>query len=254
MKILNNEYAQQMKAYNKRLELQLSEYECDCYSNMLFVLNRLTDEIYSFDELFCTYDFFTDVLDGKEPKIDIFSHKDAFKGFYRLSKRYKTTIKLNEEQRQNFCFAIYWAACIRGYDETKCVETWNMECFENGEEFILNEFKNLQKNDSKKFKIIRYSDITKENYGLSLDNPIEVTSVSNEYSYLNSIETKSGKTITFERVGSFSGPHDVIVDKFIVFTKSIFGKKKKIAEIFITGYGTVNDFHTPKGFKFKDNE
>ena len=91
-----------MKQLRTEYNLELSDYECECYSNMFHVLNDVVDNQYTFEQLFDTYDFFTDVLDGKRPNVDLFTHEDAFKGFYRLSKRYSMTKHLKEDERLYF--------------------------------------------------------------------------------------------------------------------------------------------------------
>lgn len=252
MNILNKEYANKMKLLRTEYNLELSDYECECYSNMFHVLNDVVENQYTFEQLFDTYDFFTDVLDGKRPDVDLFTHEDAFKGFYRLSKRFSTTKKLKEAERLRFCFVIYWASCIMTIDEETQEPTWNMRCFEKGTKTIIAEYEFETEQFPDKFIIKSYSDSSKENYGYTLENPIELTSVSMQYQYLNGIETNDGKKITYERIGSFQGEDDIFVDGYEIYIKGLL-KNKKIATLYLTGEGSYNSISTPKGFRFIKN-
>lgn len=249
MKILNKTFEKNMKDFVKENGLELNEYECQCYANLCEVLNQLVDNQFEFNFILGMYDYFTDVLDGKLPNIDIFSHKGAFKGFYRLSKRYSLTKNLTEEQRVHLCFAIYWASCIRTMNEKTMEDSWNLECFENGAEYIIKEYERMLEMDPGRFLIKTYSDATKGDYGFTPKNPIEVTSVSIQYQYLNGLETDKGEKITYDRIGSFEGEDGIYVDGYKIYVKGLL-KKKKIATLYLTGDGSYNSLSTPKGFRF----
>lgn len=252
MKMLNKEYAKKMKQLRTEYNLELSDYECECYSNMFHVLNDVVDNQYTFEQLFDTYVFFTDVLDGKRPSIDLFTYEDAFKGFYRLSKRYSTTKNLKEDERLYFCFVIYWASCIMIIDEKTHENTWNMKCFEKGTNTIVEEYEFEKEQFPNKFIVKYYSDSLKDDYGYTLENPIELTSVSLQYQYLNGIETDDGKKIAYKRKGTLQGKDDIFIDVYEIYVKGLL-KNKKIATLYLTGEGTYNSISTPKGFRFIKN-
>ena len=249
MKILNKEYVNRMKQLRTEYNLKLSDYECECYSNMFHVLNDVVGNQYTFEQLFNTYDFFINVLNGKNPNVDFFTCEDAFKGFYRLSKRYSTTKNLKEDERLHFCFVIYWASCIMTIDEETQKQTWNMSCFEKGTKSIIEEYIFETKQFPDKFIIKSYSDPTKEDYGYTLENPIELTSVSVQNQYLNGIETNDGKKITYERIGSFHEKNNILVDGYEIYVKGLI-KNKKIATLYLTSQGSYNSISTPVGFRF----
>lgn len=204
---------------------------------------------YTFEQLFDLYDFFTDVLNGKRPDVDLFAPDEAFKGFYRLSKRYSITKKLEENERLLFCFVIYWASVIMIMDDETKKPIWNMECFENGTKSIIKEYEYERNQYPEKFLIKSYLDETKEDFGYTLDNPIELTSVSLQYQYLNGIETVDGKEITYERIGSCQGKDNIFIDMYNIYIKGLL-KKKKIATLYLTAEGSYNSISTPKGFRF----
>lgn len=178
MRILNKDYVKKMKQLRTKYNLELLDYECECYSNIFYVLNDVVNNQYTFEQLFDTYDFFTDVLDGKRAEVVLFTHEDAFKYFYRLSKKYSTAKNLKEDERLYFCFVIYWASCIIIMDKKTQEKTWNMKCFEKGTKTIIKEYEFEKEQFPNRFIVKYYSDPLKENYGYILENPVELTSVS----------------------------------------------------------------------------
>ncbi|MBR4177940.1 MAG: hypothetical protein IKR57_01165 [Bacilli bacterium] len=249
IKILNKEYAKKMLSLRDQTNLPLTDFECECYSNCFYTIYELTGKQFSFEQIFDVYDFFTDVLDGKKPEIDMFSYKDAFKGFYRLSKRYSTTKNLTEEERIYLCFSIYTAHCILVFDEKTNSTKWNMECFENGPEYIKKEYE-YEKTIKNELNLKKYSDPSKDNYGLSEDNPIEVSAVAIEYQYMRALVTEKDEEIEYERIGSTTGKDDIIIDMYWVYVKGKKDKNKPLATLYIHPYGIENTEYTPKGFKF----
>jgi len=137
-------------------------------------------------------------------------------------------------------------------DEKTQESKWNMECFEEGTKVILEEYENQLKQFPERFLIKSYSDPTKDDYGYSVENPIELLSISVQYQYLDMLETEEGKKITYERIGSFGGPDDIYIDGYEIYVKGTF-KNKKIATLYLTGDGSYNSISTPKGFRFIKN-
>lgn len=251
--ILNKEYENKMKQFRVDDKLGLSDYECECYSNMFYVLNETVHNQFTFEQLYTIYNFYTDVLYGTKPNIDLFSKEAAFKGFYRLSKRYSLTKNLKEEERLHFCFVIFWASCIMAIDEKTQEPIWNMECFARGYKSIIEEYKFEERQFPDRFKIKSYSNPSNNDYGYNIENPIEVTSVSIQYQYLDGIETDDDKKIIYKRVGTFQAKSNIFVDKYEIYIKGLL-KNKKVATLYITGEGSYNSITTPRGFKFIKND
>lgn len=248
MKILNEEFFKNMNEYINEFNLDLTEEESKCYANILSVLNDISNKQFTFDQLFNTYDFITDVIDGLRP--DIMIMEDEYRDIYRLLKRYSTTKNLNDETRKKFAFVIYQTKCVIKIDEETNEPIWNMKCFENGTEEILKMYEFELKEYPSKFEIMpALSDPTKEDYGLSIDNPIEVISIDAEYQYLELILTEAGKPIIFERIGSdIHKNEETMIDIYEIYVKRILGKRR-IATFYISGYGNENTLKAPKGFK-----
>lgn len=90
----------------------------------------------------------------------------------------------------------------------------------------------------------------KDDYGYSMSNPIQATSVHMGYEYLKHL-IYNGEPIEYKRIGStyFSG---YAIDKYRIFkTKGfwIFKKEEHIAELYINPYSSSTPKIAPKGFE-----
>jgi len=66
--------------------------------------------------------------------------------------------------------------------------------------------------------------------------------------------TDDGKDILYERVGTVThSDGETIIDVYNIYIKKILGKKK-IATLYISGYGYENTVIAPKGFRFMTDE
>ena len=138
------------------------------------------------------------------------------------------------------------------FDEEKKEMTWTLNEY-TSVEAIKKQYEWHLENQSEKFVIPEpISDHTKEDYGLSVENPIEVNGIGTIYDYLQGLELEDGTQVLFERTGSFSNSKDVTIDEFKVLKKGLFGMKKQINRVYVSGYGFENSYHVPKGFRFKD--
>ena len=255
MKILNKEYFESMKKFrdSNNLQEELTDNDCSCYANMFSVFADITNNHFSFEEMLQTYDFITDVIDGSRPDIMIMT--DKYRDIYRLLKRYSTTKDLDDETRKKLAFLIYQAKCVMVMNEETMEPTWNMGMFEKGTKDFIESYEWETNEYPSKYEIKKsLSDPTKEDYGLSVDNPIEVVSIQTEYTYLSLLLTSDGKEISYEREGSFThSDGETTIDGFSIFKKSLLGKKK-IATIYISGYGNENSMKAPKGFRMMTKE
>ena len=66
--------------------------------------------------------------------------------------------------------------------------------------------------------------------------------------------TDDGKDILYEWVGTVThSDGETIIDVYNIYSKKILGKKK-IATLYISGYGYENTVIAPKGFRFMTDE
>lgn len=92
-------------------------------------------------------------------------------------------------------------------------------------------------------KEFKYSKPLEDDYGYSIYNPIEVTSISDEYFYLNNLITDKRVNIRYEREGSYDGNTPNPIDKYNIFIED-----KKICDLFIYGYSDKYSIIAPRGF------
>lgn len=95
----------------------------------------------------------------------------------------------------------------------------------------------------------------REDYGLSVENPVEVKGIDAEYFYLDNLGFADGSPIFYVRAGSWSGPKPKPVDKFQIYcSEEEIGSGEPVATIYIYGYGNSCSTATPKGFIFRSDE
>lgn len=252
MKILEEKVYNQVKKFMVENNINIDDKGIIANSNMCTIISKFINYKYSVNEILLMYDFITDVLQGKFPQIAINVQKeDRIKTAIKLlDKNYIKFYKdnLNEEEKEKIAFCIVYSFFVYSFNEENNEMEQGIFDFTSFER-IEKEYIYEKETFPSKFIIKKYSDDSKENYGLTIDNPIEVTSVNLEYQYLDSIKTEDNKSIIYERIGSFSGKDNINIDGYEIFVKGILGKKK-VATFYISGYGSYNATKPPKGFKF----
>ena len=252
MEILEEKVYNQVKKFMIENNIDIGNRGIVANSNMCTIISKFINYKYSVNEILLIYDFITDVLQGKIPKIinEVPKEERIRTAIKLLDKNYISFYKndLNVEEKEKFAWCIVYSYFTYGFNE----ETGEMEQ-------VIYDFTSLDKIEKEyyyeketfpsKFSVIKYSDDSNENYGFVVENPIEVTSVELEYKYLNSLITLDNKKISYERIGSFSGKNNTYVDGYEIYKKGIIGRKK-IGTIYISGDGSSNATKAPKGFKF----
>ena len=255
LKLLNKDFFELMKNFRdvNNLQEELTDNDCKCYANMLSVFSDITNDQFTFAEMLQTYDFITDVIDEARPDIMIMT--DEYRDIYRLLRRYSITKSLDDDTRKKLAFLIYQAKCIMIEDEKTNDLTWNMGLFEKGTKNFIEEYEYQIEEYPDTFEIKKsLSDTTKDDFGLTEHNPVELISIGAEYDYLSMLLTEDGKEISFERVGSMI--HDdgeTNIDIWNIYKKKLIGKEQ-IATFYISGYGNENTLVAPKGFRFISEE
>ena len=252
MEVINMEIYKEVEKFMLDNNINLDKKGIIANANMCAIVSKFINYKYTVTEILLIYDFITDVLQDKIPQVMLnISKEDRIPTAIKLlDKNYISFYKddLTEEEKEKFAFCIIYSFFVYSFDEkTEEMEQgiYDFTSFERIEKEYIYE----KETYPSKFVIKKYSDDSKENYGLVIDNPIEVTSVGLEYQYLDSIQTKDNKEITYERIGSFTGKDNIHIDGYDIFVKGLLGKKK-VATFYISGYGNSNATKTPKGFKF----
>lgn len=250
--IINNETYEKVKKYMESIGVKLDERALIANSNFFNIVSEKINNKLSINELFENYDFIIDVIQGKFPKIiNHVNREDRIKTAIRLLNSDdcpKAKDLLTDEEKKFLAFCIIYSFFTYTMNEEN--EEMEQSIYEfNSTQNIVEEYNYYKRQFPERFNIYKISDYTKDNYGLVVENPIEVTSVGLEYQYLNSIETADNRHIIYDRIGSFSRGDNIIVDGYAIYVNGII-KKKKITTLYITSYGTENSMHVPKGFKF----
>ena len=90
------------------------------------------------------------------------------------------------------------------------------------------------------------SDETADDFGLTLDNPVEVISIATEYLYLKCLTFSDGTPVEIGAHSSMgSDRYERIVDKFEILKNGTY-----ITDIYMYGYAIKGSFKAPKGFIF----
>ncbi|HKK94722.1 MAG TPA: hypothetical protein VJ916_00155 [Anaerovoracaceae bacterium] len=249
LKIIDKKVYMQTKDFLDQLGIELEEREYIANANFCSIVSEYCNNKISATKILEIYDYVTDVLQGQYPKLIIQVPKaDRILWAKKIIKK-SDKLGLTDEEIEFFAFCIVYSFFVYGMNE----ETQEPEqaIFElTSKEITIKQYEYAKKENLWKFEVKRYSDTSKNDYGFTMENPIEVTSVSMEYSYLGAIITTDGKEITYNRIGSFLGKDNIFVDGYEIFTKDLFGKKK-VSTLYITGDGCEDSQTAPKGFKFK---
>lgn len=96
----------------------------------------------------------------------------------------------------------------------------------------------------------------RDDYGFTVDNPIEVKGIDAEYMYLDNLGFADGSPIYYKRSGAWSGSKPRPVDKFEIYRSEEEKNEngEPVASLFIYGYGSSCSISTPKGFIFRSDE
>lgn len=85
-------------------------------------------------------------------------------------------------------------------------------------------------------------------FGWEVTNPIPVNGIPANDMYLSQLVTEDGKTITWQRKGSFSSENiGGMIDKYEIFS----GRKKSLGFLYISPYHKKLSTKAPEGFRFR---
>ena len=251
LKILDEKFFKQTCEYMKAYSVPSDKESLTANANFCKIVSGFIHNKYDTFGILMIYDFITDVLSGRIPKIAVSVPKERRFIMARnlLDKEYITIYNndLDEEEKSLFAFCIVYSFFVYGVNEETQEMVQAIYEFTSAER-ILATYNFHKKEFPNEYEIKKYSDSTKDDYGLSSNNPIEVTTVSQAYAYLEKIVTNDNKKIIYERAGSVSNDSGIIIDKYEIFVKTFMGKKK-IADFYITPYGNEISRKAPKGFK-----
>lgn len=228
--------------------ISMPEHQIKAYTDIFAYLEHITENKYSEQQLFDLYTLLGDIAEGYCPEIAIIANNnDTIPTLVRIMEELPLTKgKLSMEQKFRIAFCVM--AITGVHEQPKDVVFDWFESFESVE----TQFAFFRKQMPSWFKASEKKTDSKENYGLSIDNPIQTTSVRSSYIYLNRLKYK-GKDIFYNRVGSIEGKNRHFVDKYNVYLKTgLFKKRSKyLCDIYIDAYASTEPQTAPHGFTLK---
>lgn len=237
--MINVERYHSIDAIFKSLGIRLSDIDVILYADAFEIIAVLLNDKLTNEEMVRVVDFLGDVITGKVPAVAAHVPKNErlMVQYPLMDKMAATKGKLTSTEKELLAFCVYWMNCVQVYDEERAVTVSGLVDFTSVEK-ILSLYEYEKKQRPAFFSGASPSPVVnKETYGLSLENPVRVTSVSDAYAYLNMLRY-NGQPVPYVRIGSFSGKDGHLVDKYaLTITQRKFLSKKQVqVDIFIDAY------------------
>ena len=231
--------------------IQLSNEDAMLYADAFEIIAFLLNSKLSDEEMVRVVDFLGDVITGNAPHVVVHvSKSERLRVQYPLMEKMTATRgKLTPTEKELLAFCVYWMNCVQVYDEERAIAVSGLVDFTSVEKILsLYEYEKMQR-PAFFLGTSPSPVVNKETYGLSLENPVRVTSVSDAYAYLNMLRY-NGQPVQYVRIGSFSGKDGHLVDKYaLTITQRKFLSKKQVqVDIFIDAYATEAIILPPPDF------
>lgn len=239
--MLNAERYQSIDAIFKSRGIELPDKDVVLYADAFEIIASLINSKLSDEEMVRVVDFLGDVITGKAPHVVAHVPKSERMNvqYPLMEKMTATRGKLTATEKELLAFCVYWMNCVQVYDEERAITVSGLVDFTSIEK-ILSLYEYEKKQRPAFFSGASPSPVAnKETYGLSLENPVRVTSISDAYAYLNMLRYNN-QPVPYVRIGSFSGKDGHLVDKYVLtITQRKFLSKKQVqVDIFIDTYAT----------------
>ena len=249
LKLIDKNAYKEVESFLNDVGVELDERAKIANSNFCSIVSDFCKNKIEARDILEMYDYVTDVLCGRRLKVVIHvPREDRIIWAKKLIKQVHK-YELDDQEIEFFAFGIVFSFFVhKGTGEANDSEPSIFEF--TTKEHIIKQYKWYKKENYWKFNLEEYSDPERYDYGYSIDNPIEVMTVSLAYAYLNDLVTSDDEEIRYARLGSFRGEDGILIDGYEIFIEGVFGEKK-IATLYINSYGMDNSVCTPKGFKFR---
>ena len=239
--MLNIERYRSIASIFKTRGIRLSDEDVVLYADAFEIIASLLNNKLADEEMVRIVDFLGDMITAKSPHgIARVPKDERLRVQYPLMEKIKAIKgRLTPKEKELLAFCVYWMNCVQVYDEERNVVISGLVDFTSVEKIVsLYEYEKIQRPSffsAKKPQPV----VNKETYGLSLDNPVRVTSISDAYAYLKMLRYNN-QPVPYARIGSFSGKDGHLVDKYVLtVTQRKFLSKKQIqVDIFIDAYAT----------------
>ena len=249
--MLNIERYRSIDSIFKAQGIQLSDEDVMLYADAFEIIASLLNGKLLDEEMVRVVDFLGDVITGKAPHVVAHVPKsERLRAQYPLLEKIAATKgKLTSKEKELLAFCVYWMNCVQVYDEERAITVSGLVDFTSVEK-ILSLYEYEKKQRPSFFLAVKpRPQINRETYGLTLDNPVRVTSISDAYAYLNMLRYNN-QPVPYVRVGSFSGKDGHLVDKYtLTVTQRKFLSKKQVqVDIFIDAYAMEATILPPPEF------
>lgn len=149
-----------------------------------------------------------------------------------------------------FAFALWYAQVYTRYDEEDGRNYYRTDEFDDIG-FIRQEYDDLFEERPEFFSFNPdVSDITKDDYGLTSENPIEVTEPDMEHMYLDSLNFEDGEYVSYYCDKQIDGPYGNHINVYNAYRspEAARDKKEPDAVLYMYPFGMKCSFTPPKGF------
>ena len=248
MKLLDKEIYDKVKIFMQTNNIQLDERGLVANANLCKIISIFINNKLSTFEILTIYDFITDVLQGRHPKIAINVNKEERipMAVKILDSKFIPDYKdnLTEDEKEKFAFCVVYSFFTYSFNEESGEmeqEIFKFETFEN----IAKEYEYKKKEFPFKFKKDNsdIGDVSKE-YGRDKENPIKLKTIDMIYEYLDNIclNNENEDDIKYERTGSFNTSFNELIDGFNIYNTN----KELIDTLYFFGNASENDIELPK--------
>ena len=249
--MLNRERYQSIDAIFKLRGIELPDEDVMLYADAFEIIASLLNGKLSDEEMVSVVDFLGDVITGKALHVVVHVSKgERLRAQYPLMEKMAATRgKLTPTEKELLAFCVYWMNCVQVYDAEREITVSGLVDFTSVENIL--SIYEYEKNQRPAFfsGVNSKPVINRETYGLTLDNPVRVTSIPDAYAYLNMLRYNN-QPVSYVRVGSFSGKDGHLVDKYVLtITQRKFLSKKQVqVDLFIDAYATEAIIFPPPEF------
>ena len=249
--MLNIERYRSIDAIFKSRGIELPDKDVMLYADAFEIIASLLNSKLSDEEMVRVVDFLGDLITGNVPHMVAHVSKgERLRVQYPMMEKMAATRgKLTPTEKELLAFCVYWMNCVQVYDEKRAITVSGLVDFTSVEK-ILSLYEYEKKQRPAFFSGLNPKPvINREMYGLTLDNPVRVTSISDAYAYLK-ILRYNNQPVPYVRIGSFSGKDGHLVDKYVLtITQRKFLSEKQVkVDIFIDSYATEAIILPPPDF------
>lgn len=250
--MLSKQRHDEILTYLQSNHIEMPEEDIPLNADLFEIMGQLTGNKLSTAEMIDSYDRFTNILQGLEPKVAVHVAKaDRIKTVISLieSAHFPTLNgRLTEQEKEIFAFCIVDSFFVSVYDKEKGTTTSNIVSYTSVER-VQKEYEYQKKTFPSYFSKKENNPFSAVGFGVTKNNPILTTGISNSKVYLQNLKSTVGKITSITRSGSTFNDKKEILDCYQVsITKGKLFKKRFITVLYINPYASNNSTAAPENF------